>query len=717
MMSVADLPLRARSDSRATVVVPSRGGAARLPGLLRALEAQTHRNFDVVVVLDGDIDGSAEVLAGFGHLPLTTIVFPENRGRVAALNAGFAAAHGEVLIRADDDFEPAPHHIAAHVAAHSGDPVGAVGLPLNVAPDSPYLRAYGADADRRFRDYAQSLPAEERWRLWGGNVSVTRATYDRLGGYDTSYSGYGWEDVDFGYRLHRLGLPVVLIPDADVIHHMAAVTTRIRVRRAWDSGRARAHFETLHGPGSSGPAHRGTGVWNTLVGAVSLAAGPRALALAARTADRALPALPAALGRKVVALVVEAASLAGFRARGGGTDTGPAVIFMPGIGSGGGAERYAVALAATLGEDPTRRVILATTGDVDAGFLKSHFGINPAGMTIRILRDPPTWTRRLPQALIDLWEDYTWARQVRRLHPGLFVNGLYRSEIPGLGQRSVYVCHFPHRLVSRWRPWPRHLYMSLVRALRAILLGRRDFRSTYDAVVANSAFTAGHLRDRWDVESIVIHPPCTPMSVPSISKERRIIAVGRIEPRRHGVPNKRLDVIVTTFAAMTDLHAEGWALDVVGACSPANRHYLTELIALAGDAPVAFRPDAPFGELRRLYSRARLYWHAQGYGEDAQAHPETQEHFGITTVEAMSAGCIPVVINTAGPREVVAPVDGAGRWSTLEGLASVTRHLASLPSGDLDAVAESCRVRSGEFTPEAFAARVRQLLIGIGEPA
>ncbi len=188
-----------------------------------------------------------------------------------------------------------------------------MGLPLNVAPDSPYHRAYGADADRRFRDYAASLPAEERWRLWGGNVSVTRETFDRLGGYDTSYRGYGWEDVDFGYRLHRLGLPVVLVPDADVIHHMAAVTTRIRVRRAWESGRARAHFETSTAPGSSGPAgSRGLGPGTRSWPASRTSPAPGATsALAAATVDTALPLLPAVLGRKAVALLVEAASVAG----------------------------------------------------------------------------------------------------------------------------------------------------------------------------------------------------------------------------------------------------------------------------------------------------------------------------------------------------------------------------------------------------------------------
>lgn len=692
------------------MVVPSRGGRERLPVLLRALEKQTVDDWEVIVVIDGDIDNSGDVLARFTHLPLTALVLPENRGRVAALNAGFAVATGEVLIRADDDFEPAPGHIAAHVAAHGRGPVGAVGLPLNVAPDSPYHRAYGADADRRFRDYAASLPAEERWRLWGGNVSVTRETYDRLGGYDTSYRGYGWEDVDFGYRLHRLGLPIVLVPDADVMHHMAAVTTRIRVRRAWESGRARAHFEDLHGPGSSGMRQPGTGSWNRLVAGVARITGPGRLAVAAATVDTALPLLPPALGRKGVALLVEAASVAGFTAHRDRSDVGTMVVFMPGVRSGGGAERYAVALAEALAADPTHQVVLATTGDVNDRFIETHFGIDPSAMSIRILHDPPSWTQRLPQALFDLLEDVSWARQVSRLRPALFVNGLYRSEIPGLGRHNIYVCHFPHRLVRRWRPWPRQLYMHAVGGLRRALLGRRDFRSSYDVFVANSAFTAGHVRDRWGVEATVVYPPCTPMSLPGVPKESRIIAVGRIEPRRAGVPNKRLDAIVTAFAGMTDLHAQGWALDVVGACAPVNMPYLVELTALAGNAPVTFHANASHEQLRSLYARARLYWHAQGYGEDSSAHPETQEHFGITTVEAMSAGCIPIVIDTAGPREVVRVVDGIRRWMSVDELVAETLRFAEMPPPALDSLGQACRIRAEDFSPAAFAFAIESLL-------
>lgn len=300
---------------RASIVIPSRGGAQRLPLLLASLAAQNHADWEAIVVVDGDIDGSAAVVARYAHLPVRAIVFPENRGRVAALNAGFEAATGEVLIRADDDFELSPGHVAAHVAPHEVGTVGVIGLPLNVAPPNAYMRVYGAWADELGRRAARGTAPDHRWRLWGGNVSCTRETFDRVGGYDQRYRGYGWEDLDFGYRLSKLGIPIELAEGADVRHHMASVTSSIRARRAWDSGAARARFEAIHGAGVTGaPEPAGDDPWNRLVRGCARQLTPTRLKASTRAVDALLPVLPTAVGRKLVALAVESASVGGFHA-------------------------------------------------------------------------------------------------------------------------------------------------------------------------------------------------------------------------------------------------------------------------------------------------------------------------------------------------------------------------------------------------------------------
>ncbi|AZZ40496.1 glucosyltransferase [Acidipropionibacterium jensenii] len=298
----------------ASIVIPSFRGAKRLPRLLAALAAQTSSDWEAIVVIDGDLDGSQQVVDRYSHLPVRSIVFPQNRGRVAALNAGFEAATGDVLIRCDDDLEPAPDYVAQHVASHSGDAQGTIGIYRNVLVPSRYTTVYGEQADTLFRQAAYSASPDQRWRFWAGNVSVTRDTWNRVGGYDPRYRTYGWEDVDYGFRLREAGIPVVIDTSLETDHHAAAVTTPSRVRRAYHSGEARRLFDQIHGPGASSavrPVDATT--WNRLVGATANQLTYRRASALSEVVDTAIRGLPGPVGRKLVALLVEAAGVAGYR--------------------------------------------------------------------------------------------------------------------------------------------------------------------------------------------------------------------------------------------------------------------------------------------------------------------------------------------------------------------------------------------------------------------
>lgn len=313
----------------ASVIVPSFEGAHRLPILLEALSRQDFDgSWEALVVIDGIADDSEAVVDAWSeHVPVRTIVLATNQGRSAALNAGFDAAAGRVLVRCDDDLEPAPDYVSAHTKMHAGpSPRGVVGLYRNVFPDTPYATAYGTAADLKFKSDAYAAPQTARWKYWAGNCSVTRDTYDAVGPYDTTFRGYGWEDVDWGYRLAQTGADIILDRDLETPHHVAATTTEIRVVRAHRSGAARRRFEAKHhtsghpGPAVVPPSGLAQKAWRGGVAAVSLLGSEARMAALARLTDRSLPRLPHRLAEKAVALDVEAAAAAGYRA--GGTDLG-----------------------------------------------------------------------------------------------------------------------------------------------------------------------------------------------------------------------------------------------------------------------------------------------------------------------------------------------------------------------------------------------------------
>lgn len=301
---------------RLSVIVASYGGAQRLPHLLDALLHQNQApSYEVCVVIDGDIDGSAAVIERWKEchpdFALAYQVFDTNQGRVAALNAAAAMACGEILIRADDDLQPTPDYLHLHSRAHEGSgPMGVIGLYRNQYPDTPYARAYAYRADHNFRDQAYRSDSTQRWRYWAGNVSIPRTVFWDVGGYDPDYRRYGWEDVDFGYRLHTRSIPVILAPELETTHNAAATTTRSRVLRALHAGAARAIFTAKHGDNAL-PVVLPTGVWGVLVRGIAAVAGSKTFHAVTAVVDRILPVVPSAIGEKTVALLVESAGLAG----------------------------------------------------------------------------------------------------------------------------------------------------------------------------------------------------------------------------------------------------------------------------------------------------------------------------------------------------------------------------------------------------------------------
>ena len=126
----------------------------------------------------------------------------------------------------------------------------------DVFPDTPYAVAYGMSADERIRAAALATPPDRTWRWWSGNVSTTSDDYDLVGDYDESFREYGWEDIDWGYRLHLLGVPVVIPPGFTTLHHGPVTTTVERALRAYSSGAARHRFVAKHGEDALGEVER-----------------------------------------------------------------------------------------------------------------------------------------------------------------------------------------------------------------------------------------------------------------------------------------------------------------------------------------------------------------------------------------------------------------------------------------------------------------------------
>ena len=127
------------------IVVPTLDRRESVLRLLRALEAQTAKatDFEVVVVVDGSTDGTSEAVDAYRAPYALRRVSLQRSGLAAARNAGARATSAPIVQFLDDDMEPSPGMVAAHLERHRrGDALGVVGAaPIVVPPDaSPVVR-------------------------------------------------------------------------------------------------------------------------------------------------------------------------------------------------------------------------------------------------------------------------------------------------------------------------------------------------------------------------------------------------------------------------------------------------------------------------------------------------------------------------------------------------------------------------------------------------
>lgn len=307
----------------------------------------------------------------------------------------------------------------------------------------------------------------------------------------------------------------------------------------------------------------------------------------------------------------------------------------------------------------------------------------------------------------------------------VFVNCTYSSRASNSAPLGLYYVHFPRVLTPRSRDVALRAGLGLVRLAERTPLrtskietAERIFKSrleddswvgTYTEFIANSSYTRKWIREIWHRDSRVIHPPVTGRS-PREPKEHLISSLGRFFDPMHGHSKKQMEML-TVFTDMARSHVGvgDWRLSFVGGADAVSRNYVMRIRRAAQGLPVDVHVNAKREVVDDVLSKSSIYWHASGFGEDEQQHPERFEHFGISVVEAMAAGAVPLVYSVGGPSEIVRNgVDGF-HWSTPEQLARLTRQLIGDESL-MKTLADSAMRRAADFTPEVFDERLRSLV-------
>lgn len=206
------------------IVVPTLDRRESVLRLLHALESQTApaTDFEVVVVVDGSTDGTAEAVDAYRAPYALRRVSLQRSGLAAARNAGARATAAPIVQFLDDDMEPSPGMVAAHLERQRrGDALGVVGAaPIVVPPDASPVVRYRARGFGRKLDRLDGRRDELAFNdVYGGNVSLGRETFLAEGGYDETFRAYGHEDYELSLRLTRAGHRFAYEPNALAQQH------------------------------------------------------------------------------------------------------------------------------------------------------------------------------------------------------------------------------------------------------------------------------------------------------------------------------------------------------------------------------------------------------------------------------------------------------------------------------------------------------------------
>jgi glycosyltransferase involved in cell wall biosynthesis len=228
---------------RFSIIIPTFQRRDLVLELVDALRGQDYdRPFEVIVVVDGSTDGSADALASVScDFPLE-VVQQENQGLSQSRNNGARIASGEILLFLDDDMIPHPRLLAEHDRSHSeGADIVRGSIPLH--PDSPANLLSEGVGEWAREQHARLEASQERLHfteVLNGQFSFRNELFERLGGFDTRYTrrgSYGNEDLDFGHRALEAGCAAVYNGRA-ITWQRYTVATEEYLRRYMQVGKA-----------------------------------------------------------------------------------------------------------------------------------------------------------------------------------------------------------------------------------------------------------------------------------------------------------------------------------------------------------------------------------------------------------------------------------------------------------------------------------------------
>lgn len=219
---------------------------------------------------------------------------------------------------------------------------------------------------------------------------------------------------------------------------------------------------------------------------------------------------------------------------------------------------------------------------------------------------------------------------------------------------------------------------------------------SYQVKTAISEAARAQARRLWGIDCQVVNPPAE-LSPCTDGKTNSILSVGGFstEEEMHG---KKQSELLNAFRGLKESDLGTWEYFSVGSTnnSSESKTYFDGIRRLGAECQAQVMANVKRTQLRELFQRARIFWHAAGDAE-------------IVTVDAMAAGCVPVVIDRRGGSEIVEHGISGYLWENDVHLKEYTLELAHDESLR-KRMSEAARDRARLFSLENFQKKFMGLL-------
>jgi len=211
---------------KASVVVPNWNGMKFIGMCLDSLEKTTFKGFEVIVIDNGSIDGSRELIEE--KYPWVRLVkLPDNMGFAIACNEGIKASQGEYICLLNNDIEVEPYWLEELVEGMERHPECGMGTSKMMflhdreafynTGDLFHAWSAGGGRGQGEKDVGQYDEEDYVFGACAGAGIYRKSLFESAGLFDEDFFIFA-EDVDLNMRCLLLGLKCIYLPKAKVYH-------------------------------------------------------------------------------------------------------------------------------------------------------------------------------------------------------------------------------------------------------------------------------------------------------------------------------------------------------------------------------------------------------------------------------------------------------------------------------------------------------------------